>query len=154
MIVQGTAEWHQERLGKATASKIADIIARTKTGYGAGRANYAAQLIAERLTGTPTEGFTQKAVSGELGAALDIAAGLAGRPGPGYIAKLSKGFLGFTRKLGMTQEAATKLAVAVTRRDPKAMRQIIAAVARNGAEQKQLASLIRQAMQAMTNSEE
>lgn len=63
MIVQGTAEWHQERLGKATASKIADIIARTKTGYGAGRANYAAQLIAERLTGTPTEGFTNAAMA-------------------------------------------------------------------------------------------
>jgi putative phage-type endonuclease len=63
MIVQGTPEWHQERLGKATASKIADIIARTKTGYGAGRANYAAQLIAERLTGTPTEGFTNAAMA-------------------------------------------------------------------------------------------
>jgi putative phage-type endonuclease len=63
MIAQGSAEWHQERLGKATASKIADIIARTKTGYGAGRANYAAQLIAERLTGTPTEGFTNAAMA-------------------------------------------------------------------------------------------
>lgn len=62
MIVQGTAEWHQERLGKATASKIADIVARTKSGYGASRANYAAQLIAERLTGTPTETFTNDAM--------------------------------------------------------------------------------------------
>jgi len=63
MIEQGSPEWHQERLGKATASKIADIIARTKTGYGAGRANYAAQLIAERLTGTPSEGFTNAAMA-------------------------------------------------------------------------------------------
>lgn len=62
MIAQGTAEWHQERLGKATASKIADIIARTKTGYGASRANYAAQLIAERLTGAPTETFMNDAM--------------------------------------------------------------------------------------------
>lgn len=62
MSIQGSAEWHQDRLGKATASKIADIIAKTKTGYGAGRANYAAQLIAERLTGTPTEGFTNAAM--------------------------------------------------------------------------------------------
>lgn len=62
MIEQGTAEWHQERLGKATASKIADIITRTKTGYGATRANYAAQLIAERLTGQPSESFTNAAM--------------------------------------------------------------------------------------------
>lgn len=63
MIEQGSAEWHQQRLGKATASKIADITARTKTGYGAGRANYAAQLIAERLTGTPGESFTNAAMA-------------------------------------------------------------------------------------------
>lgn len=63
MIEQGTDAWHQERIGKATASRIADIIARTKTGYGATRANYAAQLIAERLTGTPTEGFTNAAMA-------------------------------------------------------------------------------------------
>lgn len=62
MIVQGSPEWHQERLGKATASKIADIMTRTKTGYGAGRANYAAQLVAERLSGTPTEGFMNDAM--------------------------------------------------------------------------------------------
>lgn len=63
MIEQGTADWHKQRLGKATASKVADIIARTKTGYGASRANYAAQLIAERLTGTPTETFTNAAMA-------------------------------------------------------------------------------------------
>ena len=62
MIAQGSAEWHHERLGRATASKIADIIARTKTGYSAGRANYAAQLIAERLTDTPTETFSNAAM--------------------------------------------------------------------------------------------
>lgn len=62
MIAQGTPEWHQQRLGKATASKIADIVARTKTGWGADRANYRAQLIAERLTGRPAESFTNAAM--------------------------------------------------------------------------------------------
>ncbi|MCY1235254.1 putative phage-type endonuclease [compost metagenome] len=61
-IVQGTAEWHKLRLGKVTASRVADVIARTQKGYGASRANYAAQLITERLTGLPTEGFTNAAM--------------------------------------------------------------------------------------------
>lgn len=59
---QRTAEWFAARLGKATASRIADIVARTKTGWGASRANYAAQLVAERLTGTPTEMFQNAAM--------------------------------------------------------------------------------------------
>lgn len=61
-IVQGSPEWHQLRLGKVTASKVADVIAKTKNGYAATRANYAAQLITERLTGLPTEGFTNAAM--------------------------------------------------------------------------------------------
>ena len=61
-IVQGTAEWHAIRVGKVTASKVADIIAKTSKGYAATRANYAAQLITERLTGLPTEGFTNDAM--------------------------------------------------------------------------------------------
>lgn len=59
---QRTAEWFAARLGKATASRIADIVARTKTGWGASRANYAAQLVAERLTGTPADSFTNGAM--------------------------------------------------------------------------------------------
>jgi putative phage-type endonuclease len=59
---QRTAEWFAVRLGKATASKIADIMATTKSGYAASRANYAAQLICERLTGTPTETFSNAAM--------------------------------------------------------------------------------------------
>ena len=60
---QGTDGWLRARAGKATASRIADIIAKTKTGYGASRTNYAAQLIAERLTGEPYEGFTNAAMA-------------------------------------------------------------------------------------------
>lgn len=62
MIEQGTPEWHQQRLGKATASRIADIIAKTKTGYSTSRANYAAELVAERLTGTPAEHYQNAAM--------------------------------------------------------------------------------------------
>jgi putative phage-type endonuclease len=58
MIVQGTAEWHAIRVGKVTASRVSDVIARTKTGWGASRANYMAELIAERLTGTPAETYS------------------------------------------------------------------------------------------------
>jgi putative phage-type endonuclease len=59
---QGTPEWHQIRLGKVTASRVKDVIAKTKTGYGAGRANYMAQLLCERLTGQPTQGFSNDAM--------------------------------------------------------------------------------------------
>lgn len=59
---QGTQEWKEARLGCVTASRVADVIARTKTGYGASRTNYAAQLIAERLTGVVTESFVNAAM--------------------------------------------------------------------------------------------
>jgi putative phage-type endonuclease len=62
MIPQGTPEWFAARLGKVTASRIADATARTKTGWGASRANYMAELIAERLTGTQSESYTNAAM--------------------------------------------------------------------------------------------
>jgi putative phage-type endonuclease len=61
-LVQGSAEWIAARIGKATASRVADIIAKTKTGWGASRANYMAELIAERLTGTPADRYTNSAM--------------------------------------------------------------------------------------------
>jgi putative phage-type endonuclease len=61
-IIQGSAEWHALRCGKVTASRVADVIAKTKTGWGASRTNYAAELIAERLTGVAAEGFTNAAM--------------------------------------------------------------------------------------------
>lgn len=51
-----------ERRGKVTASRIADMIAKTKTGWGASRANYAAQLVAERLTGETAVAYTNEAM--------------------------------------------------------------------------------------------
>lgn len=61
-LIQGSDEWRAARLGKVTASRVADVIARTKTGWGASRANYMAQLIAERLTGVAVETFTNAAM--------------------------------------------------------------------------------------------
>jgi putative phage-type endonuclease len=52
---QGTPEWLAARVGLVTASRIADIIARTKSGPSASRAGYLGELVAERLTGTSAE---------------------------------------------------------------------------------------------------
>lgn len=52
-IIQGSDAWKALRVGKATASRIADIIAKTKSGASASRANYMAELVIERLTGCP-----------------------------------------------------------------------------------------------------
>lgn len=62
MIAQGSPEWFAQRAGKVTASRVADVIAKTKTGWGASRANYAAQLVAERLTGNVEPTFTNAAM--------------------------------------------------------------------------------------------
>lgn len=62
MIVQGSPEWFAARAGKVTASRVSDVIAKTKTGWGASRANYAAQLVAERLTGRVEPSFTNAAM--------------------------------------------------------------------------------------------
>jgi putative phage-type endonuclease len=59
-IIQGTDEWFRARAGKATASRIADLIAKTAKGYAATRKAYAAQLLTERLTGKSAEKFTSK----------------------------------------------------------------------------------------------
>ena len=62
MFEQGTLEWFTERPGKVTASRVADVIAKTKTGWGSSRANYAAQLVAERLTGKVTDSYRNAAM--------------------------------------------------------------------------------------------
>lgn len=61
-ILQGSPEWFAARCGKVTASRVSDVVARTKTGWGASRANYMAELVAERLTGTVAEGYTSPAM--------------------------------------------------------------------------------------------
>jgi putative phage-type endonuclease len=62
MMEQRTDDWFAARLGKVTASRVADVIAKTKTGYGAGRANYAADLVVERLTGQKASSFSNAAM--------------------------------------------------------------------------------------------
>jgi putative phage-type endonuclease len=61
-IVQGSPEWFLQRLGKVTASRLADVVAKTKTGESASRATYRAELVAERLTGKQAEGFSNAAM--------------------------------------------------------------------------------------------
>lgn len=59
---QGSADWFAIRLGKVTASRVADVVAKTKTDYSASRANYMAQLVAERLTGSVAESYSNAAM--------------------------------------------------------------------------------------------
>ena len=61
-IEQGTEEWLKIRLGKVTASGVADVLAKTKTGVSASRANYLIKLAIQRTTGQIEEGFTNDAM--------------------------------------------------------------------------------------------
>lgn len=61
-LVQGSPEWHAARYGNASASRIADIIAKVKGGgYAASRENYLTELVLERF-GIFTESFTNAAM--------------------------------------------------------------------------------------------
>ena len=75
MIEQGTPEWHQLRLGKVTASRVSDVMDKIKTGESASRKNYRAELVVQRLTGLPSESFTNAAM--EWGTATEPMARIA-----------------------------------------------------------------------------
>ena len=62
LIEQRTDAWFEARIGKVTASRVADVLAKTKSGYSASRDNYMAQLVCERLTKQKAEGFTNAAM--------------------------------------------------------------------------------------------
>ena len=62
MIEQGTPEWHQLRLGKVTASRVADILATTRTGPSASRQNYLIELALQRSTGNIEPSYTNAAM--------------------------------------------------------------------------------------------
>lgn len=62
MMDQGSDEWFAIRIGKVTASRVADILAKTKSGYSTSRDNYMAQLVCERLTNQKAESFTNAAM--------------------------------------------------------------------------------------------
>lgn len=61
MDEQRSPEWFAARMGKVTASKIGDLMARTKSGPAASRSNYAAQLMQERF-GCQVESYTNAAM--------------------------------------------------------------------------------------------
>ena len=60
---QRSDDWFTARLGRVTASRINDVMATLKSGgESAGRKNYRAQLVAERLTNKPTDSFCSEAM--------------------------------------------------------------------------------------------
>lgn len=71
-LIQGSPEWLAIRCGKVTASRVADVVAKTKSGVSASRATYMGELIAERLTGQPAAKFTNAAM--EWGTATEAEA--------------------------------------------------------------------------------
>lgn len=60
-IQQGTPEWKQARVGKITASRISDVMAKGKSGEAVSRRDYRFQIIAETLTGVPQDEVYQNA---------------------------------------------------------------------------------------------
>jgi putative phage-type endonuclease len=61
-MIQGDAEWLAVRCGAFTASRMADLMAKTKSGPSTSRANMIATLAIERLTGQPVETYTNAAM--------------------------------------------------------------------------------------------
>jgi len=59
---QDSQDWMLARAGKFTASRAADLMARTKSGPSAARTNLIATLVAERITGQPVEGYRNAAM--------------------------------------------------------------------------------------------
>lgn len=62
MMEQGSESWFTARMGKVSASRMADLMAKTKSGPGAARKNYMMELLCQRLTGAREEGFTSGAM--------------------------------------------------------------------------------------------
>jgi putative phage-type endonuclease len=62
-LVQGSDEWKAARCGSLGGSRLSDMLAKTKTGWGAMRGNLMADLVAERLTGVMAEGYQSEAMA-------------------------------------------------------------------------------------------
>lgn len=63
-IKQGTEAWLKSRMGKVTASRIADMLAKVSSGWSASRRNYMVELATERLTKTPlADGYKSAAMT-------------------------------------------------------------------------------------------
>jgi len=61
-IIQGSLEWLELRKGFVTASRVADIMAKTKTGPSASRQNYLIELAIQRVTGIVEESYKNEAM--------------------------------------------------------------------------------------------
>ena len=61
-IEQRSEAWFRARLGKVTASAVADVLAKTKTGVSASRGNYLIKLAIQRVTGQIEESYTNEAM--------------------------------------------------------------------------------------------
>jgi len=61
-IKQNTDAWLELRKGKVTASRVADVLAKTKTGVSASRGNYLIELALQRVTGVIEPSFMNDAM--------------------------------------------------------------------------------------------
>lgn len=61
-LAQRSPEWFAARLGSLGASCVYDVVARTRTGVSASRANRLTALVLERLTGQPEETYQSAAM--------------------------------------------------------------------------------------------
>lgn len=57
-VIQGSDEWKLAKLGHVSASSIADVMAKVKSGEAITRRKYKVRLVAERLTGKIGESYT------------------------------------------------------------------------------------------------
>jgi hypothetical protein len=53
MTEQGTIEWKLERLGHVTASRVADVLAKIKSGEAKTREDYRWELVTQRIIQEP-----------------------------------------------------------------------------------------------------
>jgi putative phage-type endonuclease len=61
-VEQGSDAWHELRRGKVTASRVADILAKTKSGVSASRQNYLIELALQKTTKTIEPSYTNAAM--------------------------------------------------------------------------------------------
>lgn len=61
-MIQGSKEWLQARVGVVTSSRFNDVMATIRSGEAAARYNYKAEIVAERLTGLPSESYVNGAM--------------------------------------------------------------------------------------------
>ena len=61
-VEQGSDAWLEIRRGFVTASRVADVLAKTKTGVSASRGNYLIELALQRVTGVIEASYTNDAM--------------------------------------------------------------------------------------------